>query len=283
MEKFYYLLEIAYTQSNYEKIYYALYLSGINKILEENGIIKVYFRSFEHARAKSLARNLLSLPALSREDIVITKVKTLDWNESWMKSIEPVYIKNHIIITPSWKKNTVSSLKDLIVIEIDPKMSFGTGHNETTQLMLEMMIDHIDNNDHSMLDYGCGTGILAIAGIKLGLRSAIAIDIDNDAIGNAVENFSKNHVNKKIKLYKSNIKDVDAKNFDIVCANINYTVISKSLRAIRSRLKSNGKLFITGMLTEEKQPMIDVLKKNKFEIVSIYEEAEWAALYCKKQ
>jgi len=70
--------------------------------------------------------------------------------------------------------------KDKILIEIDPKMSFGTGHNETTQLVIELLIDEIDEEDKYILDYGCGTGILSIASIKLGMEKAIAIDIDDD-------------------------------------------------------------------------------------------------------
>lgn len=131
-----------------------------------------------------------------------------------------------------------------------------------------------------MLDYGCGTGILAIAGIKLGIKLSVAIDIDPDAIENAKENFRKNQVYRKITLYKSGIKDIKQKNFDLICANIDYITISKRLKTIKAKLKKNGKLFISGILTEEKENILNLLKKNSLVTKKISRKAEWVALYC---
>src|SRR3990170_4461932 len=106
--KVYYELEIVFNEVNYESIYNTLYMFNITSILEENGNINV------------------------------SKLDNLDWNKEWEKTIEPVNIKNKIIIYPSWKKNEIKKFGEKIFIEIDPKMSFGTGHNETTQLILEL-------------------------------------------------------------------------------------------------------------------------------------------------
>ncbi len=144
-------------------------------------------------------------------------------------------------------------------------MSFGTGHNETTQLILELMCDYITTNDKTMLDYGCGTGILAIAGIKLGLNKAIAIDIDSDGIENAEENIKNNNCENSI-----------------ICANLTSQIIIQNLKNISKKLKPNGKLFITGILKDEKKSIINELKKCRFEIKEIRDKAEWTGLYGQK-
>jgi ribosomal protein L11 methyltransferase len=195
-------------------------------------------------------------------------------------SIKPVYIKNRIIIYPSWKKDSVSKERDKILIEIDPKMSFGTGHNDTTQLILEMMYDLMGPNDVSMLDYGCGTSILAIAAIKLGLKKAVSIDIDDDAIENAKENIRKNKVERQISLHKSEINKITESEFDIICANLTSSVVLVNLNYIADKLRTGGKLFVTGILVEEKDEMGKTLIKNNFEIKEIRHKGEWCGFYC---
>lgn len=278
MKKFYYILEISYTKNNYELIYNTLYFSGIKKILEENGIIQVHFSQSEANKLESLKQRLLTLPSFSKKSTVISKIEDVNWNKEWMRSIKPVYIKSKIVITPSWKKNSIKLKSNRIIIQINPKMSFGTGHSESTQLILELMYKYIGKDDKLLLDYGCGTGILAIAGIKLGIKESVAID--NDAIENARENFKKNRVQRKIKLYELDINAIEQKNFDVICANIDYKTISKRLKTIRAKLKKNGKLFISGILTEEKENILNLLKKNNFVTNKISEKAEWIALYC---
>jgi ribosomal protein L11 methyltransferase len=280
MKKFYYLLEVSYSKNNNELIYNTLYCSGIKKILEEYGIIKVFFGQSEANILESLKLKLITLPLLSKKSIVISKIEDINWNKEWMRSIKPIYIKSRIAIVPTWKKSSLRSRKNMIIIIIDPKMSFGTGHSESTQLILGLMCKYTDKDDQLLLDYGCGAGILAIAGIKLGIKKSVAIDIDPDAIENAKESFRKNRVHGKIALYKSDIKNIREKNFDIICANIDYNTISKRLKTIKAKLKNNGKLFISGILAEEKENILNSLKKFSFVPKKISEKAEWIALYC---
>jgi len=281
MNKIYYGVEVALSKENYDTIYNLLYAEGIKTILEENGIIKF---SIEDKNSSELIKSkLLSLPSITEKDIFISKLENQDWNMEWEKSIEPVYIKDKIIVYPSWKKNELKNPNGKILIEIDPKMSFGTGHNETTQMMLELMYDYIDNNDKYLLDYGCGTAVLAIAGIKLGVKLAVAIDIDKDSILNAMECVRKNEVSNIVKLYKTNINEISEKDFDIIVCNIDRTVILGNLKTINSKLKPGGKLFITGILREEENEVKDSFKKQKFELIETRNKAEWLAFYTTKQ
>ena len=282
MNKIYYGIEIAYSPENYENIYYLLYLEGIKTILEEDGNIKFYLEEKALPKLDRIKKNLLELPSLSEKEIHIEKLVNHDWNLEWEKSIEPVYIKDKIIVYPSWKKSELDNYKDKILIEIDPKMSFGTGHNETTQMMLEMMCDYFDDNDNYLLDYGCGTAVLAIAGIKLGIDKAVAVDIDEDSIYNAEECIYKNGVSAEIKLYKANIDEIDENGFDVIVSNIDRTVITGNIETIYDKLKPNGKLFITGILLEEEPEIKDSLKNNNFELNEMRNKAEWLAFYARK-
>jgi ribosomal protein L11 methyltransferase len=141
MNNIYYGIEIAFSPDNYENIYNLLYMNGIESLLEENGIIKFYLEEKDLPKIDKLKENLLNLPALSEKDIHFEKLENQDWNLEWEKSIETIYIKDRIIVYPSWKKDELSVNETRILIEIDPKMSFGTGHDETTQMMLEMLCD----------------------------------------------------------------------------------------------------------------------------------------------
>ena len=276
-------MQIVLSISNYEAIYNALYLNGIENILEEDGLIKIYFPEKEVSELDKLRKFLIENVSLREKDILIKDFDDKNWNVEWEKSIEPVYIRDKIVIYPSWKKHHIKDSNRKVNIEINPKMSFGTGHNETTQLILEMMCNHIDAEDNYMLDFGCGTGILSIAGIKLGVKSVVAIDIDEDAIENAKEYFKTNVVLKSIKLYKKNISEIEETGFDVICVNIISNVIEENLKTISNKLKPSGKLFISGVLDEEDSSISDLLIKNGFQIKEKKIKSEWLGIYATKK
>lgn len=283
MEKFYYEIEIAFNETTYDAIYNRLFVNGITSILEENGVLKFYVPESGLSLAETIKDDLVNLDGVSPAEISITKFDNRDWNKEWEKTIEPVYIKDKIIIYPSWKKDALQNAEGKILIQIDPKMSFGTGHNETTQLILEMMYDHIDNHDKFMLDFGSGTGILSIAAVKLGVKEVVALEIDQDSIENAAEYISTNGAEEKITLIKADISETDESGFDLVTANITSGVIIPNLEHIYSKLKPGGKLFITGILNEESEEMINNLTSNNFMLKELTSKAEWAGFYCIKK
>lgn len=283
MENNYFEVQISFNKKNYEEIYNRLYLNGIENILEENGMLKIYFDEKDSGKVDFIKKDLLSNKVIKEKDFVSEKLENRNWNEEWENTIEPVYIKNRMIIYPSWKKDELKDTEGKILIEIDPKMSFGTGHNETTQLVLELMSDNIESDDEMMLDYGTGTGILTIAGIKLGVKSAVAIDIDEDSIQNAAEYFKRNTVHEKVKLYKSNISDIKEDLFDVICANIIRSVIIENIEHISGKIKPNGKLFLSGILLSEDQEILEYLTQYYFEVQDIISSAEWIGIYAVKR
>jgi ribosomal protein L11 methyltransferase len=278
----YYELNIVFNQKNYNSICSQLYLNGITAILEESSVIKVYFKQNERVRLERIKKNLFNSSGISPSSTFVSALKNHDWNKEWKDTIEPVYIKDRIIIYSSWKKPRLKKHSGKILIEIDPKMSFGTGHSETTQLILELMCDYITEKDNYLLDYGCGTSILAIASIKLGIKKAVAIDIDNDSIINSKENFKNNKVEKEIKLHRSDIGRIKETHFDVVVCNIDKTIITKNLKYIHLKLIKGGKLFLTGILNYEKDGIESSLEKNQFSLQDVREKGEWIALYTRK-
>lgn len=283
MEKAYHELEIAFNPDNYETIYNRLYIENITTILEENGLLRIYLPESELSTAEKIRDDLINLDGVSPNDINLVKFDNKDWNKEWEKTIEPIYIADKLIVYPSWKKAELRNTENKVLVEIDPKMSFGTGHNETTQLILHLMCRNIEKDDKYLLDYGCGTGILAIAGVKLGIEKAVAIDIDEDSVENAKEYFHVNKVADKIMLYKSDITAIDETNFDVITANITSGVIIPALDTIHSKLKKHGKLFITGILNEESEEMVNSLTEHNFMIVEMCSKAEWCGFYCTKK
>lgn len=284
MEKSYIELEIAFNESTYELIYNRLYLNGLTTILEENGTLKVYLPETDSPLADKIKNELTTADNIGEGCISIGRFENKDWNTEWEKTIEPVYILDKLVIYPSWKRDELDLSKGNIPIEIDPKMSFGTGHNETTQLILEQMSSFIDPlNDKYLLDFGSGTGILSIAAIKLGVESAVAIEIDDDSVINAAEYFELNGVSGNIVMHQADIAEITETGFDVVAANITSNVIIPNLGNIYSKLKPGGKLFVTGILKEETETLINELTKHNFLMKELKQRAEWSAFYAIKQ
>ena len=284
MEEYYIELEIAFSEATYDIIYNRLYTFGITSILEENGVLKIFFPPTEENTAEKIMFTLINEDDIHGDNISKNVFDNKDWNAEWEKTIEPVYILDKLVIYPSWKKDTLDLSKGNIPIEIDPKMSFGTGHNETTQLILEQMCTFIDpDTDKYLLDFGSGTGILSIAAVKLGVNSVVAIEIDDDSIQNAAEYFAVNGINEGITMYQKDISEISETGFEVIAANITSNIIIPNLPLMNSKLKPGGKIFITGILKEETETLINALTENNFMMEELKQRAEWSAFYAVKK
>jgi ribosomal protein L11 methyltransferase len=264
---------------HFDNLIAQLFLLGITSFEERDNSIDIYVKPDE---AKEIIKSVSSRLSSGNLDILLEEIENRNWNEEWQKSIEPIIVSNKLVVYPTWKKEEVKKYKGFVKIQIDPKMAFGTGHNETTQLVLELMLKYITKRDKYLFDFGCGTGILAIAGIKMGVVKAIANDIDIDSIDNSVENFKLNKVTNKIKLYQNSICDIKQKSFDVICANIISSVIKENLELMNLKLKPEGKLFLSGVLREEERSLKGHLKKNGFKTVEVIRKSEWIGVYAVK-
>jgi len=157
-------------------------------------------------------------------------------------------------------------------IIITPKMSFGTGHHATTWLMLEQM-QHINFTGKTVLDFGTGTGILAIMAKKLGAAKVTAIDNDPLSINNAKENIITNNCADITLLQKDTLKDLEK--FDIILANINLNVICSSIQQLKHISNSLTLLLLSGFLTTDESTLINNFSSNGFRHIASFQKEEW--------
>jgi ribosomal protein L11 methyltransferase len=226
----------------------------------------------EIRRAVNLVAQLHGLPL---PKIQTKTIEYKNWNEAWEKTIQPIQVTERIVITPTWHKYVPSPGQ--IVLTIDPKMSFGTGYHETTRLMLKLMEKHCKPG-MNVLDVGTGTGVLAIAAVKLGAESAVGVDNDQWAYKNALENVRLNGATGRVQIILGDVASVNEQPFDMIVANIQRNVLLEIINEMCARLEPNGLLLLSGLLLDDERPMIDALHNIGFRMIEELIENEWIAL-----
>jgi ribosomal protein L11 methyltransferase len=216
------------------------------------------------------------------EDFLFTysveKIVSTNWNAEWEKNFEPVFVDNLLCIrAPFHEKN--NSVKHEIVIM--PKMSFGTGHHQTTRLMCRQLFDS-DLKNKRVLDMGCGTGILAILAKMLGAAQVLGIDIDEWSVENAIENCAANGY-PDILVKKGGVDLLEHESlFDIILANINKNILKLQISAYSKKMVSGGQLFLSGFFTTDVNELKEAGTKHNFKFLSTYHENEWAMMVLEK-
>jgi ribosomal protein L11 methyltransferase len=180
------------------------------------------------------------------------KIAETNWNQVWESNFEPVIVNDYVAIRAAFHKPITNTKFEIV---ITPKMSFGTGHHATTYMMIELMKE-LDFKGRSVLDFGSGTGILAILAEKEGAKDIDAIDNDDWSIANAGENFEKNNCTT-INLRKASNAASEIK-FDIILANINKNVIIENLALLSEQLKNDGQVLLSGLLKEDKDEILSI-------------------------
>ncbi|MEO5942316.1 MAG: 50S ribosomal protein L11 methyltransferase [Ferruginibacter sp.] len=212
-------------------------------------------------------------------------IDEINWNEKWESDFEPVIVLDPVtklpfaMIRASFHKRSENVKYD---IEVTPKMSFGTGHHATTYLMMET-ISHISFQNKTVLDFGTGTGVLAILAEKMGAEKIIAIDNDDWSINNATENFNANGCTK-IELQKADTIPGAVK-ADIILANINLNIITANLSKIINACNNAAIILFSGIMVKDKQIIVDALNSAGITIIDCYERQNWIAvetMYIKK-
>lgn len=212
------------------------------------------------------------------EYLTTTECSNKNWNEEWEKTIQPIHVTKTITITPSW--HPVNEPGNIVLI-IDPKMTFGTGYHETTRLMLRLMEQHLMPNS-SVLDIGTGTGILAIAAIKLGAKHAIGIDIDEWSFQNGIENAKRNNVAHQVSIRIGSLEKVPESQFDIILANIIRSTILKLLDDILAKLSPAGTVLFSGLLKSDQPILEHALQQRGVRIESLVQENDWIAIAARR-
>ncbi len=206
--------------------------------------------------------------------VSIRLIPPQNWNAAWEATIRPVSATGRIVIAPSW--HPVQPSGDQIVLTIDPKMSFGTGHHETTRLMLQLLEPRVSPGC-TLLDVGTGTGVLAIAAVKLGAASATGVDNDGWSFENARENAEANGVGGAVSFLLGELADVPPGRFDLVAANIQRSVIEPLLAPLLDRVTPGGSLLLSGILDTERNAMIEAFNRQRATLGEERTEHEWIA------
>lgn len=202
-----------------------------------------------------------------------------NWNETWEQTIQPQRI-GKFLVKPTW--STEKPGDDETVLEIDPKMSFGTGYHTTTRLMLQQ-IQKLNLKGKTVLDAGTGTGILAIAAIKMGAQKAVGFDIDSWSRDNAFENILLNNVDQSVEIRFGGIETVDEHEvFDLILANINRNVLLDMISSLVNHTKKGGIICLSGLLHTDEDSMRDALSELSVEITDLEREEEWILIQIRK-
>jgi ribosomal protein L11 methyltransferase len=202
------------------------------------------------------------------------KIEKKNWNEEWEKNYEPIDVDGKCLIRAHFHKAAKAYPFEII---ITPKMSFGTGHHQTTYLMIKNQI-LIDHKEKRVMDAGCGTTILAIMASKLGATEVDAFDIDEWSVVNGEENKELNNT-KNIRIQQGKILEVElCGKFDIILANINKNVLLDEIKTYATFLKPHGKLLLSGFYTHDIDDLkTEALKYNLHEVTRDERET-WACL-----
>ncbi len=223
---------------------------------------------------------------IGKGTISLSETEDKDWINNWKTFFKPFRAADNIVIKPTWETYEKEN-KDDILIEIDPGIAFGTGSHETTKLCIQALDKYVKKGD-SVLDVGCGSGILSIAALKLGAAHATAIDIDEVAVKVAAENMEVNHIPaSQYTLFdgdlitNSFLKVKAGTGHDIVVANILADVIIPLTGVIRPHLKKGGLYITSGIINTKEEEVREALIANGFEILGVEYMKEWCCFIAK--
>ncbi len=204
-------------------------------------------------------------------------VQQENWNEKWESSFEPVVVDDFCIIRADFHKPNINVVHDIV---ITPKMSFGTGHHATTQLMVKYMKD-IDFKEKSVLDFGTGTGVLAILAEKMGADSIMAIDNDEWSYHNTIENIERNVVNN-ISVKHATLDSVYGHSYNVILANINRNILTQYMTEMYSMLHDGGVLLLSGIMLKDKEILESSVANAGFNEQQSQVQGDWVAILAQK-
>jgi len=220
-------------------------------------------------------------------EIQFKPVADLNWSVVWKEHFQPVQIGEKLVIVPVWMDD---SKDNRIAIKIDPGMAFGTGTHPTTQLCLEIICDLLDpiktgkNQSASLIDVGCGSGILGIAALKLGAYKGLGVDLDPMAVDSARKSAQINGVADKLELEVGSLEEIKAGKFsisraEIIVANILAPVILRLLDdGLRELITPGGKLILSGILEDQVLEIESKIEAAKLKLVEKHQMGDWIAL-----
>jgi len=207
------------------------------------------------------------------------EIRKQNWNKEWEKNFTPVMVENLCCIRASFHPAPTPPIMDVI---IEPKMSFGTGHHQTTWLMSKALFG-LELKGKSVLDVGCGTGVLSIIAKRLESQLVTGIDIDEWSIENSRENRKANGFSKEaIDFYQGTVGSLDNEMYDVILANINKNILLKEMDKYVAHLNPGGKILLSGFFESDCKELISAAEKSGLKNTGKETRNEWALLIFEK-
>lgn len=248
---------------------------GFESFVETDEGLEAYVQEeiFNDLAVKQMLENYASRTAISYQ---FKKIARQNWNEEWEKNFQPIQIGEQIYVRADFHEPKPDFPYEII---ITPKMSFGTGHHETTSMVMEHQLG-IEHTNKKVLDVGTGTGILAVLASKLGASTISAFDIDEWSVENTIENIKLNDVaNVIVRL--GTIEDEPHDIYDIVLANINRNILISQISAYVTFLKPGGELIVSGFYEKDIADIETIAESVGLKKVAQLSKNNWAAVVFK--
>jgi ribosomal protein L11 methyltransferase len=246
---------------------------GFDSFEELDNGFKAYItvKDFEQAQVDTTLSPYREMFSFAYE---ITLIPQKNWNEVWESNFEPIEIGDKIFLRATFHKPKPEFEYEIV---IDPKMAFGTGHHQTTAMMLELMLE-TDFKNKNVLDMGCGTGILAIMASKLGAASITAIDNDPVCYESTIENAQLNH-SDNITAFCGSKEIIPDEKFDVILANINRNILLDQIPRYSETLKLNGEIYLSGFFfIKDLEQIITASRKHGLVYINHKENINWVAV-----
>lgn len=250
-------------------------------------IIKVYFPKNKGFSQKitTIEKSIQQLKTydinIGNYSIHLSDVKAEDWETSWQKYYHSVQISDQLKIVPIWEKDENLQEKNKKIIYLDPGMAFGTGTHPTTKLSLLALEDYLHPED-TVIDVGCGSGVLSIASCLLGAKSVLALDIDPLAVRSAKINRSLNYLEDCMTVKQNDLLKNIPLQANVIVANILMNVILPLVDQAWHCLRENGIFIATGILNEQQEKVISALEQRGFHMIEAKTSDPWVCLIAKK-
>lgn len=253
---------------------------GFESFVEEDHTLKAYIQQPLYDE-ESISDIIASFPL---PDVCIAytsqEQEDKDWNEEWEKNFfQPIVIGNRCVIHSTFHKDIPPMEYDIL---INPQMSFGTGHHETTSLIVSRLLE-TELTGKSVLDMGCGTSILAILAAKRGASPITAIDIDDWCVSNSADNIRLNNIDCiNVRLGNADVLRTERPSFDLIIANINRNILTTDMDAYALCMKPGSRIYLSGFYVEDIPVIRQSLTDNGLTFVEYHEKNRWAMVVAEK-
>ncbi|MEG1555082.1 MAG: 50S ribosomal protein L11 methyltransferase [Rikenellaceae bacterium] len=241
---------------------------GFDSFREEGKDLFCYITYDQYLKNKIEIDKYLSTISLT---ISKSDVEKKDWNAVWESHFEPIVVNDKCVVRAPFH-DPYGVEKEIVIM---PKMSFGTGHHQTTRLMMEAILN-ADLAYKKCLDMGCGTAVLSILAVKCGAESVDAIDIDEWAYENGVENVSANGVSDKINMFCGDASLLKSQHYDVIFANINRNILLKDINRYAQVLNNGGDIYMSGFLEEDVDMILEAALKLGLRKKEVVQKDKWS-------